>query len=383
MPDAQPLYDLVLCGGNLLDPLNGTWQTGHLCIADGMIAAILPTSSTFQSRAHVDVTDLIVTPGLTDLHVHSYPRETFWGIDTDWPSLASGVTTTVDAGSAGSANFGGLASILRNSRLRALAFVNIARTGLASPYGELLDPSALDVEGAVNVARAHPDLVVGFKLRASPNSVGDNYLQCLAAVRRAGDETGLPVMIHVSDGPPDLETVLAHMRAGDILTHCFTPYENGVLGADVKPQAVVLEALARGVLLDVGHGSGSFSFPAVKAWRRNEMTLPFISTDLHSRSVLGPAFDMATVMTKFLAVGWGVEEVVAAASRGPAGALGQSAALEVGEAADVAVFEIEEKELNTWDSRGVDVQASRRLSCKLAVHAGVVKHASPGVWIER
>ncbi len=383
MPRAQPVYDLVLRGGNLLDPLNGTWSTGHLCIADGVIAAILPISSSFASKAHVDVTGLMVTPGLTDLHVHSYPGETFWGIDTDWPSLASGVTTTIDAGSAGSGNFDGLARILRNSRLKALAFVNIARTGLANPYGELLDASSIDVEGAVNVARAHPDLVVGFKLRASPNTVGKNYLECLAAVRRAGDETGLPVMIHVSDGPPNLETVLAHMRAGDILTHCFTPYENGVVGEGGKPKAVVLEALSRGVLLDVGHGSGSFSFPAVQAWRENEMVLPIISTDLHSRSVLGPAFDMATVMTKFLAVGWDVEEVVAAGTVAPAKTLGRGVRLEVGATADVAVLAVEEGPLGVWDSRGVEVQSLRRLSCKLAAGAGVVRHASAGVRIER
>src|SRR5690606_15802702 len=149
-----------------------------------------------------------------------------------------------------------LARIMRNSRVNAKAFLNIAPGGLATPYGELLAPGAADVEAAVRVARSYPDLIIGFKLRASPNTVGENAAECLAAVRRAADETGVRVMVHVSEAPPDLKTVLDHMREGDVLTHCFTPYDNCVVGADGKPKPEVLEAMARGVLLDVGHGSG-------------------------------------------------------------------------------------------------------------------------------
>src|SRR5690606_37537463 len=165
-------------------------------------------------------------------------------------------------------------------------------------------------EAAVRVARAYPDLIIGFKLRASPNTVGENAAECLAAVRRAADETGLKVMIHVSEAPPELKTVLDHMREGDVLTHCFTPYDNCVVGAGGKPKPVVLEAMDRGVLLDVGHGSGSFSFPAAEAWFRAGQPVPIISTDLHRRSVLGPAFDMQTVLTKMLTAGASMEEVI-------------------------------------------------------------------------
>src|SRR5690606_22046354 len=133
-------------------------------------------------------------------------------------------------------NFDGLARILRNSRLLAKAYLNIAAGGLVTPYGELLTPGAADVEAAVRVARAYPDLIIGFKLRASPNTVGENAAVALSAVRRAADETGLKVMIHVSEAPPDLATVFDHMRAGDVLTHCFTPYDNCVVGDDGRPR---------------------------------------------------------------------------------------------------------------------------------------------------
>lgn len=370
-------FDLLIHGGRLFDPAGGTWRRASIGVRDGVISALdaePEASAGAAAGVRVDARGAMILPGLTDLHVHSWPEATFWGIDTDAVSLPHGVTTTVDAGSAGAANFDGLARRLRAARTRALAFVNLARDGLAHPYGELLDMSAADVEGAVRVARAHPDLVTGFKLRASPNTVGDNAAAALAAVRRAADETGLRVMVHVSDAPPDLDLVLAHLRAGDILTHCFTPYGNCVVG-----RASVRAALARGVLLDVGHGSGSFSFPAARAWLGSGEALPIISTDLHSRSVLGPAFDMLTVMTKFLASGWPLEQVLAAATLAPARALGHEAAPVVGAPADLCMLELQERPLALWDSRGVEVEAPRRLSCLLTVRAGRVVHAAPGV----
>lgn len=368
-------FDLVIAGGRLLDLAAGTYQRVDVGVADGVIAAVEGRIDAALGRRFVDVDGAIVTPGLTDMHVHAYPGATFWGMDIDHVSLASGVTTVVDAGSAGPYNFEGLAKILRSSRLRAKAFLNIAPGGLATPYGELLAPGAADVEAAGRVARAYPDLIVGFKLRASPNTVGENAAEALAAVRRAADETGLKVMVHVSEAPPDLGTVLDHLRAGDVLTHCFTPYDNCVVGADGRPRAEVLEALARGVMLDVGHGSGSFSFPAAEAWVRCGERLPIVSTDLHRRSVLGPAFDMTTVMTKLLAAGAAVEDVIQGASFdvlkwAPGSRLG------VGAAADLAVIDVVEQPKRVWDSRAMERVASRKFSCKMTTVAGGIEFVS-------
>ena len=328
----------------------------------------------------MDVEGSIVSPGLIDLHVHAYHGATFWGIDVDQVSLASGVTTVVDAGSAGPYNFEGLARILRNSRLRAKAYLNIAAGGLVTPYGELLTPGAADVEAAVRVARAYPELIIGFKLRASPNTVGENAAEALAAVRKAADETGLKVMIHISDAPPALATLLDHMRAGDVLTHCFTPHDNCVVGADGRPRAEVSAALARGVLIDVGHGSGSFSFPAAEAWARSGEKPPITSTDVHRRAVLGPVFDMQTVMTKMLVAGFALEDVLRSVTVWPGEVVdtsadrdgGSPAVLEVGSAADIAVLEVEDRPLKVWDTRGVERLARERVECRLTVRAGEV-----------
>lgn len=314
----------------------------------------------------------LVLPGLTDLHTHAYPGGTFWGIDMDPPSLACGVTTVVDAGSAGAYTFDGLARVMRNARVRTKAFLNIAAGGLAAPYGELLHPGSADVEAAVRVAKAHPELIKGLKIRASPNTVGALAAEALGAVREAADDTGLPVMVHVSEAPPGLGMVLDHLRAGDVLTHCFTPYDNCVVGPDGRPRPEVSRAIDRGVLLDIGHGSGSFSFPAAEAWVRAAGPPVIVSTDLHKRSVLGPVYDMCTTMTKMLAAGLALEGVLHASSAAPAGVIGETAALEVGAPADIAALTLEPVATRLWDSRGVERVAGERLRCRLTIRGGEV-----------
>lgn len=350
-----------------------------MAVRDGVVAAVEDQLDPRLAPRSADVDGAMLVPGLTDLHVHAYPGATFWGIDVSPPSLASGVTTVVDAGSAGASTFAGLAPVLRSGRVQAKAFLNIASGGLAAPYGELMHPSAIDVAAAVQVARANRDLIVGFKIRASPNTVGTQAAEALAAVRRAADDTGLPVMVHVSEAPPDLSMVLDHLVAGDVITHCFTPYDNCVVGSDGLPRPEVLAALRRGVRIDVGHGSGSFSFPAAEAWAAADVEPAIISTDLHKRSVLGPAFGLCTVMTKLLSAGSSLEQVLRAATTAPAEVIGRVATLEIGAQADVAVLALEPGARRLWDSRGVERQGGACLKCLLTVCRGEVAYVDPAV----
>ena len=375
----QQPFDLVITGGRHFDAASATWRAADIGIVDGVVTALQERLDPAAASLSADVGGAMVLPGLVDLHVHAYPGATFWGIEIDEVSLGSGVTTIVDAGSAGPYNFAGLAKRLRTSRVRGLAYLNIAPGGLATPHGELMAAGAANVEQAVLVARSHPDLIVGFKLRASPNTVGQNAAETLAAVRRAADETGLKVMVHVSDAPPSLSMVLDHLRDGDVLTHCFTPYDNCVIGNDGRPRPEVVKALARGVLLDLGHGSGSFSFPAAEAWVRSGEKLPVISTDIHKRSVLGPVFNMNTVMTKMLAAGAAITDVLRAVTSAPSSALGLESSVAVGSAADIAVLDLEERPLTVWDSRGVEREAQQRVRCLLTVRGSEVDYVDPGV----
>lgn len=379
----QEKFDLVLTGGRLFDPATVSWAERDLAIRDGQVTTIAEVIEPERARSFADISGLLVTPSLTDIHVHCYPGATYWGIDLDQVSLAHGVTTVVDAGSAGAYTFEGLKRLLTSARVRARAFLNIAGGGLASPYGELLVPEMADIEAAVRVARTYPDLIVGFKLRASPNTVGQHGTSALAAVRRAADEAGLRIMVHISEPPPDLATVLAHLRAGDILTHCFTPYDNCVVdtGGNVRPE--VQEAVRRGVLLDVGHGSGSFSFAAAEAYLDSGLKPAIISTDLHSRSVLGPAFNMGTVMTKMLASGSSLTDVLRSVTTAPAAILGHEASLDVGSVADIAVFDVEQRPLKVWDSLGSERVAPKRMTCRLTVLKGEVVFVEESVRLQR
>lgn len=369
----------MLYGGRIFDPVDGSWRAADLAVRDGVVAAIEGHIDPKSAARWADVTGAMIAPGLTDLHVHAYPGATYWGIDVSPPSLASGVTTVVDAGSAGAYTFDGLAPLLRGGRVRAKAFLNIAAGGLASPFGELLSPVAADVEAAVRVARANRDLIVGFKIRASPNTVGAQAGAALAAVRRAADDTGLQVMVHVSEPPPELSVVLDHLIAGDVLTHCFTPYDNCVVGPDWRPRDEVVRAVERGVRLDVGHGSGSFSFPAAEAWARSGADPAIISTDLHRRSVLGPAFDMCTVMSKMLVAGNPLEQVLRASTSAPAEVIGRVASLEEGAPADIAVLDLEPGPRTLWDSRGVERETVETLTCRLTMCRGVLEYVDPKV----
>lgn len=173
--------------------------------------------------------------------------------------------------------------------------------------------------------------------------------------------------------------MLDHMRAGDVLTHCFTPYDNCVVGADGKPRPEVLEAMARGVLLDVGHGSGSFSFPAAEAWFRAGQPVPIIGTDLHRRSVLGPAFDLQTVMTKMLAAGSSDEDVLRSVTVRPAAVMQEVSRFSVWAPADVVTLDLVSHPSKVWDSRGAERVAPLHLRCGLTVLRGDVAFVDGGV----
>lgn len=356
---------------------DGTWTSADLAVRDGRIVDRAPSLSTEGAKMVADVEGALVVPGLVDLHLHAYPDATFWGIDADAACARHGVTSFVDAGSAGAYTFAGLAKILRTSRMHARALLNIASGGLAMPHGELLAPEAADVDAAVRVARDFPDLIVGLKLRASPNTVGAHDAAALAAVRRAADDLDLPVMVHVSEAPPDLGRVLDHLRGGDVLTHCFTPYDNAVVDEAGQVRRDVREAIDRGVLLDVGHGGGSFSFPKAEAYAASNDPIPITSTDLHKTSVLGPAYDMCTVMSKMLAAGFALEDVLRSATAAPASFLGRNSTLREGAEADIAVLVIEEETWTTWDSRDVERKGDRRLRCRMTVRRGEVLHVTP------
>jgi dihydroorotase len=371
-------FDLVLAGGTVIDPASGLHDRSDVGIADGRIAAIAPHLSGSDAADVLDVTDRLVVPGLVDLHVHVYPGVADLSVEADPACLGRGVTTVVDAGSAGANTFPGFRRhVTEASRGRVLAFLNISLTGQIDPFlGELHDLRFADPERAAATALANPDVIVGFKVRVSEMLAGPNGLAGLDLAIEAGRATGLPVMVHIGGTAFGIEEVFARVRPGDVITHAYTGWHPGAIVTDagrVVPGA--REARARGVRFDVGHGAGSFTWEVAEAALADGFLPDTISSDLHRFNVAGPVHDLATTLSKLLLLGIPLEDVIAMATAAPAASLGPAGSglgtLAVGAEADVTVLAMEEGRTSLVDARGVARDTDRRLVPAAVLRAGV------------
>ena len=254
------MYDLLISGGTVVDPAQGLNDRRDVAIAGGRVSAVAEHIDPAQARQVLDASGLLVTPGLVDVHVHVYDGVSHYGVDADTYILPSGVTTAIDAGSAGADTFEGLRRyVIEVSETRLKACLNISSTGMVSPVvGELEDIRLIDPKKAIEVCERHRDVIVGVKARLSENLAGNNALPALHRAREAADAVGLPIMIHPNAPVCTLDDILREMKAGDLLTHCYHGLDEGILDDDGRVRASVRDAVNRGVHLDVGHGQGSF-----------------------------------------------------------------------------------------------------------------------------
>jgi dihydroorotase len=380
----------LLIRGRVLDPsqaLNGPMDIG---IRDGVIAAVAPRLDGRRARDVMDVGDAYVTPGFVDIHAHVYAGVTSWGVRPDPPCLKSGVTTVVDAGSAGWTMLQGFRWYVHEpSAVRALCFLHISGLGLVNGWvNECEDLRHQDPRTVGENAAENADFVVGIKVRQGRGQVGDNGVEPLRRAVQAAElaaehavalgrpQRPVPVMCHIADGVA-LRDVLELLRPGDVVTHCFqgkgTSGENCTdASGQVLPE--VLEARQRGVIMDVGHGGGSFRWGIAEAALEAGFLPDAISTDLHAYNLHGPLYDMATTLTKFLYLGVPLEKVIECATRTPAMAIGRPdlGTLAVGAPADLAIFRIVDGPVELWDTHLESRTWDRRLHVDATVRAGVV-----------
>jgi dihydroorotase len=372
-------YDALLRNGTVIDPATSLHAVRDVASAAGRVVAI-DSNLSGEAREVIDATGMLVVPGLIDLHAHVFPYVTNLGVDVDSTCAAKGVTTVVDAGSAGANTFPGFRRyVIGQVQTRTLGFLNISAMGLIDDaIGELHDIRWAMVDRAVEVARANPDTIVGIKVRLSEMIVGQNGTAALDRSLEAADQVGLPIMVHIGGLERPLGAILNRMRAGDILTHCFTGWGPGIIGEDghVIPEAIA--ARQRGVLFDIGHGQGSFSFGVAARALADGFLPDTISTDLHTGNIDGPVFDLATTLSKFLSLGLSLDEVISCATLAPAHALRrqeQFGSLQPGMCADIAVLRIEEGPVTLVDSAGVSRTAPSRLVPVATLRAGRIHHA--------
>lgn len=329
--------DLRINGGHLLDPGNGVDAIGDLAVSNGRIRAVGRLGPQ-PAIDVVDATGLLVTPGLVDLHTHIHAGSTFWGLRPDPIAWYSGVTTWVDAGSVGAYGLQTFLRMARSFAVRSFVLLHIAAHGLSARTGESRDLADLDVDAAIAAIAEHRGAIRGLKVRMDGTAVGTNQLEPLRLALQVGDATGIPVMVHIGKGPFTLDQVVDLLRPGDIITHCAGPgaAEIGTPGA-VRDS--LRAAYQRGVVFDIGHGAGGFRFPVIESYLAQGMPPHVVSSDLHVLSASGPAFDLPTVMTKLMAAGMSLADVVRSTTHTPSSVLGlEAGGLTVGAPADVAVF---------------------------------------------
>ena len=369
-------HELLIVGGTVIDPARGRHERADVAIDDRRIAVMEPHISRSAARDVIEATDLLVVPGLVDLHVHVYWGVADLSVEADPTCLGRGVTTVVDAGSVGANTFPGFRrSVVEASRGRVLAYLNISATGQIDPFlGELHDLRFADPERAAAVALANPDVVVGFKVRVSEMLAGPNGLAGLDRALEAGRATNLPVMVHIGGTTFDIEEVLGRLRPDDVVTHAYTGWQPGIVTGTGRVVAAAREARERGVRFDVGHGAGSFTWPIAEAALADGFRPDTISSDLHRFNIATPVHDLATTLSKFLLLGLSLDEVIAMATAAPAAALGAFGAgigsLAVGAEADVTVLRLEEGRFGLTDSAGTTREARQRLVPIAAVRAG-------------
>jgi dihydroorotase len=375
---ADQRFDLVISGGVLVDPSQGLHGRRDLGIRWGRIAAIEPQIAPASAPRVIDATGKLVVPGLVDLHAHVYPLGSALGLPADELTPYTATTTYVSAGDAGANNFGALRhAVMATSRSRIFAFVHISTIGLAGfPVGESLNIDYADVDAAARTVAENRDVVLGIKVRETKNVVGANGLEplkrALLAAQRAG--TGARVMCHIGDAPGDLSALLDLLRPGDILTHAYSGAGNNIVqNGRVLPAA--LEAKERGVIIDVGHGGGSFDYTVATPAIEQGFTPDTISSDIHALSGNTPGKPyLPWVMSKFLNLGFTLEQVVELTTSAPARVIDRIeklGTLQVGAPADVAILELVEEPVEFVDTRNNHRPGTRWLKPVQAVRAGV------------
>ena len=379
----MPRYDLLLKGGRVIDPASDLDAVQDVAFAGGKVAAVAGHLSASDAATVRDVSGRIVTPGLVDLHTHVYWGGTAIGVDAEKVARRSGTTTFLDVGTAGAGNFPGFKHhVIDRSAVRILALLNISFPGIyafshAVMVGETQDIRLLDARECVRVARAYPDDILGIKVRVGRGTSGGLGLGPLHLAMEAADALGLPLMTHLDMPPPSVKDVLSLMRPGDILTHCFRPFPNAPVHGDGRVREEVMKARERGVIFDIGHGSGSFGFATARQMLELGFEPDVISSDVHVLNIDdGPAYDLLHTMSKFLCLGMDLRAVVRASTTAAAKAMRRPelGTLKPGGVGDAAVLELREGTFDYQDVLAERITGDRQLFASMVVVGGSLWH---------
>ena len=353
-------YDLLLTNGRILDPSQNIDSIADIAFKNGKVQEISSTLDKEKASQIKDVSGKLVTPGLIDLHTHIYWGGTSIGIDPTDYARRCGTTTMIDAGTAGAGNFAGFkAHIIEPCEPRILAYLNISFAGIFAfsdtvMIGESEDIRLLHPRACLNVAKLHKDFLVGIKVRVGAKASGSMGHAPLDIALEVAEEAGLPVMCHLDWPPPNTKDVVNRLRPGDVLTHCFRPFPGAPTKGDGAIKEEIIAARERGVIFDIGHGVGSFGFATAETMLKAGFLPDAISSDVHSLSIKGPAYDQLVTLSKFLHLGMELKDIIAASTTGPAKAIRRPdlGTLSPGSIGDATILKINNTRTDYVDSLG-------------------------------
>ncbi|HEY9430594.1 MAG TPA: amidohydrolase/deacetylase family metallohydrolase [Blastocatellia bacterium] len=373
---AQPKYDLLLKNGHVIDPKNNIDETRDVAISKGLIAAVEKNIAPSTAAQVIDLNGLYVAPGLVDIHVHVYAGtggRSYTGdlsVYPDGHSFRGCTTTMVDAGTSGWRNFEDFKQrVIDRAKTRVFAFINIVGNGMGG--GEIeQNTEDMDPQRAAEMARKHPEAIVGFKTAhyAKPD------WKAVDRVLEAGRLANLPIMVdygQVLPERPHEEFYLKKMRPGDIYTHIYRKFDP-TLDENGKVRAYLFEAKKRGVIFDVGHGGGSFIWRYAVPSIKQGFAPDSISTDLHVGSMNSGMKDIVNVMSKFLNLGMPLQEIILKSTWNPAREIRREkfGHLSVGAPADVAVFRLDRGDFGFVDTDKMLMKGPQRLACEMTLMGG-------------
>jgi dihydroorotase len=383
---AQEPYDLLLRGGHVIDPKDKISTVLDVAVRDRKIAAVAPRIDPSKALKTIDVSGLYVTPGLIDIHVHVFAgtgeSNSYAGDHSVYPdgvTFRSGVTTVADAGCAGWRNFEIFKErVIDRSRTRVLAFLNIVGHGMRGTRFER-DLGDMQPELTAETAMRHKGLIVGIK---TAHYSGPEFTAVERAVE-AGTIADIPVMVDFGRAYPQkslAELLTKKLRAGDIYTHVYSGLR-GELDPSGHANPALAEGRKRGVVFDVGHGGGSFTWRVAVPIVSEGFLPDSLSTDMHSSSLNSGMKDMLNVMSKFLALGLSLDDVILRSSWNPAREIKQEQLgnLSVGAPADVAVLRLEQGDFGFIDVFGARLRGSQKLTCEMTLRDGRIVYELNGL----
>lgn len=336
----------------------------NIVIKDGKINKLSSEADEEEGEMLHLPDNVYVSPGWIDLHTHSFPKFEPYCAHPDDIGYTTGVTTVVDAGSCGAQDIGEFHELIQNCRTRVYSFLNISKVGLRirNELADLAHISERDIKHALD---QYPHFIVGLKARMSASVIGDNGIQPLKLAKEFSHNFTQPLMVHIGSAPPKIQEVLSYLEHGDIITHCYNEKENNhIFSNEAVVQPALRAAMERGVYLDVGHGTSSFSFEIAKQAFEAAIEFDSISTDIYDKNKWhGPVYDMATTLTKFLMLGYPLEKVIKAVTEVPATIIHKPelGSLAEGTPADLTFFKVETTETIVEDSLGRELTAQQKI----------------------